>query len=192
MPAILSAHDLVKSYGERRVLDGVSLAAAPGQRIGLIGENGAGKSTLLRLLAGLEEPDGGQVTRPADVGFLHQELPYPGHVRIGQVVDRALAELREVQQTLDRLAERLQRDPADPEALAAYGEALQWGTDHDLWDADRRADLVLAGLGLAGAGRDRPVGRLSGGERSRLGLAALLIRQPRALLLDEPTNHLDD
>lgn len=173
-------------------MDGVSLSASPGTRVGLIGENGAGKSTLLRLLAGLEEPDRGVVARPADVGFLHQELPYPGHVTVGEVVREALVELHEAGQRLERLAARLAEDPDDEAALAAYGELLQWATDHDLWDADRRADLVLAGLGLASAGRDRPVGTLSGGERCRLGLAALLIRQPRALLLDEPTNHLDD
>jgi len=190
--AILSAYDLVKVYGERRVLDGVSLTAAPGQRIGLIGENGVGKSTLLRLLAGVEEPDGGQVTRPADTGFLHQELPYPGHTTVGEVLDDALSDLRAAQARLDELAGALHQRPDDQNALAAYGELLQWATDHDLWDADRRADLVLAGLGLAAVGRDRRVGTLSGGERSRLGLAALLIRQPRALLLDEPTNHLDD
>jgi macrolide transport system ATP-binding/permease protein len=190
--AILSARDLVKSYGSRRVLDGVTLTASPGQRIGVIGENGAGKSTLLRLLAGLSEPDGGEVSGPRDLGFLHQELPYPGGATVGEVVDDALADIRAAQRRLDELAAALQRRPDDERVLAGYGETLQWAADHDLWDADRRAGVVLAGLGLGAAGRDRPVGTLSGGERSRLGLAALLTRQPRALLLDEPTNHLDD
>jgi macrolide transport system ATP-binding/permease protein len=193
---IISARDLTKVYGTRRVLDGVTLSASPGQRIGLIGENGVGKSTLLRLLAGHVEPDGGEVSRPADAGFLHQELPHPGHTTIGEVVDDALAEIRAAQRRLDALAADLQRHPDDAGALAAYGEVLQWAADHEAWDAPRRAELVLAGLGLAGpagaADQDRPIGTLSGGERSRLGLAALLIRQPRALLLDEPTNHLDD
>ncbi|MBB5891309.1 macrolide transport system ATP-binding/permease protein [Kutzneria kofuensis] len=86
----------------------------------------------------------------------------------------------------------MERDPEDAEVLAAYGDALEWAQDHDLWDADRRAELVLAGLGLSDVDADRRLAELSGGQRSRLGLAALLIRQPRALLLDEPTNHLDD
>lgn len=189
---ILSAHELVKVYGTRRVLDGVSVTVSPGQRLGLIGENGAGKTTLLRLLAGLVEPDGGTVTRPGDLGFLHQELPYPDHATVGEVVDAALAAVWAAQRRLDQLAAALQRRPDDPAVLADYGRTLQWAIDHDLWDADRRADLVLAGLGLAAAGRHRRLGTLSGGERSRLGLAELLIRQPRALLLDEPTNHLDD
>jgi macrolide transport system ATP-binding/permease protein len=189
---IISARELVKVYGSRRILDGVTLAASPGQRIGLIGENGVGKSTLLRLLAGDLDPDGGEVSRPPEVGFLRQELPHPGHATVGEVVDEALADIRAAQRRLDTLADHLHRHPDDAGALAAYGETLQWAADHDLWDAPRRAELVLAGLGLASAGYDRRLGTLSGGERSRLGLAALLIRQPRALLLDEPTNHLDD
>jgi macrolide transport system ATP-binding/permease protein len=75
---------------------------------------------------------------------------------------------------------------------AEYGEVLEWAQAHDIWDADRRVALVLDGLGLGGLAPDRQVGSLSGGQRSRLGLAALLIRQPGALLLDEPTNHLDE
>jgi macrolide transport system ATP-binding/permease protein len=82
--------------------------------------------------------------------------------------------------------------PDDRAVLADYGDLLEWAQDHDLWDADRRADLMLAGFGLSNVDTDRPLSTLSGGQRSRLGLATLLIRQPRALLLDEPTNHLDD
>lgn len=192
MSAILSATDVVKTYDGRRVLDRVSLSVSPGQRLGLVGENGAGKSTLLRLLAGLAEPDSGQVHRPGDIGFLYQELPYPGHATVAQVVDDALAVLHAAGRRLDALAGRLQDDPHDTATLSAYGEALQWASDHELWDADRRAALVLSGLGLGGVGHERPLGTLSGGQRSRLGLAALLIRQPGTLLLDEPTNHLDD
>jgi macrolide transport system ATP-binding/permease protein len=192
MSHVLSTHDVVKSYGPHRVLDGVSLAAFPGHRIGLVGENGAGKSTLLRILAGIVEPDGGTVARPDDVGFLHQELPHQPHTTVGQVIDGALADIHAAASRLESLADRLQHHPHDDAALATYGEILQWADEHELWDAERRADLVLAGLGLGMVRRDRGVGTLSGGERSRLGLAELLIRQPPALLLDEPTNHLDD
>jgi macrolide transport system ATP-binding/permease protein len=188
----LVARDLVKSYGARRVLDGVSLTASPGQRLGLVGENGAGKSTLLRLLAGLEQPDAGELVRPAEVGLLHQELPFPGTAAVGAVVEAALADVRGAERRLAELAEALRRAPADTDLLARYGDALAQVEACEAWDADRRADRVLAGLGLAAIGRSRSVATLSGGERSRLALAALLLRQPRALLLDEPTNHLDD
>lgn len=93
--APLLASDLVRTLGARRVLDGVSLTAAPGQRIGLIGENGAGKSTLLRLLAGAGEPDAGTVVRPPDTGFLHQEMPFDPASAIADVLDDALREARE-------------------------------------------------------------------------------------------------
>jgi macrolide transport system ATP-binding/permease protein len=192
VPVALLAHDLVKTYRDRTVLDGVSLTAAPGSRIGLIGENGAGKSTLLRLLAGVEEADAGTVSRPADLGYGHQELPYPGHARIANVLDGALREARSAVRALDALAAALADRPDDPDALRHYGDCLEWCHDHDAWDADRRAVLVLAGLGLAGVGTDRRLDTLSGGQRGRLAIAALLVRRPGALLLDEPTNHLDD
>ncbi|SDG30044.1 ABC-F family ATP-binding cassette domain-containing protein [Pseudonocardia oroxyli] len=189
MPAPLIAHDLVRTLGDRRVLDGVSLTAAPGRRIGLIGENGVGKSTLLRLLAGTDRPDGGTVTRPPDLGFLQQELPFTPTVTVAGVVDDALREARAALADLDRLAQAMAEDPA---LAQLYGERLEWAEEHAAWDADRRAGLVLDGLGLGSVAPSRPVGSLSGGQRGRLALGALLIRRPTALVLDEPTNHLDD
>ncbi|NAS21249.1 ATP-binding cassette domain-containing protein [Herbidospora sp. NEAU-GS84] len=195
-PSALLAHDLVRTFGARRILDGVSLTAAPGHRIGLIGENGAGKSTLLRLLAGVDEPDSGSVVRPADLGFLHQEMPFDAAATIADVLDDALREARDVLAELDRLAAALADvPPGSPgygDLLGRYGERLDHAQDHEAWDADRRAEIVLAGLGLGGVRHDRLLGSLSGGQRGRLALAALLVRRPSALLLDEPTNHLDD
>ncbi|MCX4431270.1 ABC-F family ATP-binding cassette domain-containing protein [Streptomyces mirabilis] len=194
-PALL-AHDLVRDLGGRRVLDGISLTASPGHRIGLIGENGVGKSTLLRVLAGVDEPDAGSVTRPGDLGFLHQEMPYDADSTIAAVLDEALREAREDLAELDRLGEELGRapedDPGHRKLLDAYGRRLEQAQDRESWDADRRAALVLDGLGLGAFGHDRTLGSLSGGQRGRLALAALLVRRPSALLLDEPTNHLDD
>ncbi|WP_433203444.1 ABC-F family ATP-binding cassette domain-containing protein [Dactylosporangium sp. CS-047395] len=180
----LIAHDLVRTFGTRRVLDGVSLTAAPGRRIGLIGENGTGKSTLLRLLAGADEPDGGTVTRPPDLGHLHQEMPFDPLATVADVVADAVRESRACLAAMD-------------EALAAgrlddYAVLLERAQELDAWDADRRAEIVLDGLGLAAVPYARPLETLSGGQRGRLALAALLVRRPAALLLDEPTNHLDD
>ncbi|MGW6902241.1 ABC-F family ATP-binding cassette domain-containing protein [Streptomyces sp. NPDC054919] len=194
-PALL-AHDLVRTLGGRRVLDGVSLTASPGHRIGLIGENGVGKSTLLRLLAGVDEPDAGSVTRPRDLGFLHQEMPFDADSNVAAVLDEALREAREDLAELERLGEELARvpedDPGHQELLDAYGRRLEQAQDRESWDADRRAALVLDGLGLGTFGHDRSLSSLSGGQRGRLAVAALLVRRPSALLLDEPTNHLDD
>ncbi|HXV94594.1 MAG TPA: ABC-F family ATP-binding cassette domain-containing protein [Pseudonocardia sp.] len=191
LPAV-AARDLVRTYRGRRVLDGVSLVAAPGHRIGLVGENGAGKSTLLRLLAGVEEPDAGTVQRPADLGFLAQELPFAATARVADVLAEALSEPREAVRAVERLTAELARAPGDTAVADAVGAALARAEALDAWDAERRAEVVLAGLGLAGLERDRTLGTLSGGQRRRLGLAALLVRRPSALVLDEPTNHLDD
>ena len=191
----LLAHDLVRSFGARRVLDGVSLVAAPGHRIGLIGENGVGKSTLLRLLAGADTPDAGSVVRPPDLGFLHQEMPFDAASTVADVLDDALREAREDLAELDRLTRAIADAPHSAgytDLLAAYGERLDRAQEHAAWDADRRAEIVLTGLGLAEIPHDRTLASLSGGQRSRLALAALLVRRPAALLLDEPTNHLDD
>ncbi|MVO85383.1 ATP-binding cassette domain-containing protein [Streptomyces sp. p1417] len=194
-PALL-AHDVVRDLGGRRVLDGVSLTASPGHRIGLIGENGVGKSTLLRVLAGVEEPDGGSVSHPRDLGFLHQEMPFDAQETIAAVLDEALREARADLAELERLSDALARVPEDApghqELLDSYGRRLEQAQDRESWDADRRAALVLDGLGLGALGHDRALGSLSGGQRGRLALAALLVRRPSALLLDEPTNHLDD
>lgn len=188
----LLAKDVVFGYGTRVVLDGVSLTASAGQRLGLVGENGTGKSTLLRLLAGLEEPRSGEVLRGPDVGFLLQELPFAPDATFADVVDDALAEIRAATVRLDELTTAMTARPDDAAVLDEYGRVLEWAQAHDLWDTDRRAKLVCDGLGLGGIEPDRRLGTMSGGQRSRLGLAALLIRRPETLLLDEPTNHLDD
>ncbi|NIJ12215.1 macrolide transport system ATP-binding/permease protein [Saccharomonospora amisosensis] len=188
----LRARDLSYGYGDRIVFTGVDFTAGAGQRVGLVGENGAGKTTLLRLLARRLTPTSGTVDGGDDIGLLHQELPLPPGATIAEVIDDALAHFRTVARRLDCLGERLAEHPDDQDALSEYGRVLEWAQAHELWDADRRAALVCAGLGVGHLGSDRKLGTLSGGERSRLALAALLVRRPRTLLLDEPTNHLDD
>ena len=189
---LLSAQGVSFSFGGHTVLTDVSLQVDPGQRVGLVGENGSGKSTLIRLLAGDLTPDVGVITQPEDLGVLSQEFPYPSATAIGTVIEDALAVVREIEATLDARA----ADLADGNegAEAAYALALAAADAAQVWDADARAAQTLAGLGI-GALLDqesRTVGTLSGGQRTRLHLASLLIRSPRALLLDEPTNHLDD
>jgi macrolide transport system ATP-binding/permease protein len=184
----LVARDVRKAYGDRVVLDGVDLLATPGQPLGLVGENGVGKSTLLRIVAGREEPDSGSVDRPAELGYLGQEPEFAGGASVGDVLDAALAPLHAAVRDLEALAHRL-----DDAAVAdEYDALLGWATLHEAWDADRRAETAAARLGLGRVQRDRPVAVMSGGQRSRLALAALVARRPACVLLDEPTNHLDD
>jgi macrolide transport system ATP-binding/permease protein len=188
----LKADDLSFRYGDTVVFDGFSFTAAPGQRVGLVGENGAGKSTLLELFAGAKQPQSGTIQHGGDIGYLLQEPPFSAQATFSEALDEALREIRSAAVRLDGLTCKLADFPDDTEVLKEYGKVLEWAQIHDLWDADRRARLVCEGLGLGEIAETRKVGTLSGGQRARLGLAALLIRQPGTLLLDEPTNHLDD
>jgi macrolide transport system ATP-binding/permease protein len=190
---VLRAVGVSRLFGDRRVLTDVSLAVAPGHRLGVVGENGAGKSTLLRLLAGADRPDAGTVHRPADLAHLHQEPPFGPDATLHDVVEEALSAVRALAGELERAATALAGgDGPDGDAATRYDLALARAQAAEVWDADARAQRVLAGLGLAGVDPARPSGSLSGGQRSRLALAAVLVRRPGAVLLDEPTNHLDD
>ncbi|MEW5630635.1 ATP-binding cassette domain-containing protein [Streptomyces hydrogenans] len=191
MPAQISLHDVTVSRGERLLLDDVSLAVRPGERVGIVGENGAGKSTLLHLLAGRIAPDEGRVTVLTDGGLrlVHQTPELPPEDTVADAVDAALADLRAMEARLRALEARLDRAADDD--LAAYGELL---TAYELrggYEADARVDKALHALGIAHIARDRRLGSLSGGEQARLGIACAIAAAPEVLLLDEPTNHLD-
>ncbi|MGW2215441.1 ABC-F family ATP-binding cassette domain-containing protein [Nonomuraea sp. NPDC001684] len=183
--AQLALNEITKRYDTRIVLDRVSLTVRPGEKAGVIGDNGSGKSTLLRLMAGVERPDNGELTvvAPGGVGHLPQSLELPPHATVADVVDLALAELREIEARMRALAGT---------DLDAYAAAVAEFEARGGYEADTRVDVALHGLGLPGLDRDRPVATMSGGERSRLALAATLAAAPELLLLDEPTNDLDD
>jgi macrolide transport system ATP-binding/permease protein len=191
MSTQLALRGVSKSFADRLLLDQVTCTVRPGERVGVVGENGAGKSTLLRLLAGLEEPDDGEVVAAADggVGHLAQTPDLPPEGTVADAVDQALAELRDMEVRLHQLEDGLAA--AGPDELAAYGELLTAFELRGGYEADARVDKSLHGLGLAHITRERALGSLSGGEQARLGLALLLAASPEVLLLDEPTNHLD-
>ncbi|MFY0406130.1 ABC-F family ATP-binding cassette domain-containing protein [Solicola sp. PLA-1-18] len=188
----LVATDVGRTFGDRAVLDGVDLTVSPGQRVGLIGENGTGKSTLLRLLAGVDRPDTGSITRPDDLAYLPQEPPFDDGATVAHVLAEALAPLHRTVRDVERLGELIARDPLDERTASAYAAALARAEAQDAWDADRRAREAADRLGLRGLDDDRLVGTLSGGQRTRLAAAVVVTRRPACLLLDEPTNHLDD
>ncbi|WP_055598367.1 ribosomal protection-like ABC-F family protein [Streptomyces aureus] len=188
--------DVSKRYDDlhvrnRTVLDRISLTVRPGERLGVVGDNGSGKSTLLRLLAGLETADNGTLTveSPGGVGHLAQTLDLPPTATVGDAVDHVLADVRE----LERAIRAAEAELADTGDLAGYAELLAAHEARGGAGADRRVETTLRRLGEPGPlDRARPLGTLSGGQRSRLALAAVLAAEPELLLLDEPTNDLDD
>ncbi|MFB4305251.1 ribosomal protection-like ABC-F family protein [Actinomadura sp. GTD37] len=187
--AQLALTEITKRYGDRVVLDRVSLTVRPGERIGMVGDNGAGKSTLLKLMARAERPDNGElvVAAPGGTGYLPQALALPPHATVADAIDLALADLRDLE-TRMRAAERSLGEGG----LDAYAQLVAEFEARGGYEADARVDVALHGLGLPGLDRQRALGTLSGGERSRLALAAALASAPELLLLDEPTNDLDD
>nr|WP_225993307.1 ABC-F family ATP-binding cassette domain-containing protein [Actinomadura rudentiformis] len=185
---------MTKRYDDRVVLDRVSLTVKPGEKVGVIGENGSGKSTLLTLMAGREEPENGDLTvvAPSGLAYLPQNVEglVDGAATVADVIDLALAELREMEAALRAAEAGL--GSATGEQLAAYGDLLSEFERRGGYEAGARVDIALHGLGLPGLAHARPISTLSGGQLSRLALAATLAAAPELLLLDEPSNDLDD
>jgi ATP-binding cassette subfamily F protein 3 len=188
---MLSVHQLAKSYGIYPVLTDINFNISQGERIGLIGPNGCGKTTLLRIITGSEIPDRGHVafTRPSlRVGYLSQGLNLPPEWTLAQAINNACSQTTSPEAELERLAEALAQTPNDEALQSAYDAALQALAVPTF---NLQPETVLGTLGLADIPSDHPIGTLSGGQKTRLGLALVLLSDPHLLLLDEPTNHLD-
>ncbi len=187
---VLSAlYDVEKFYGEQVVLDGVTLELRASSRTALIGRNGAGKSTILRLLLNQDAPDGGSVFRRdgVSVAMLAQDPIIPPGISILELSETAFAELDELELGLQGLEHE---GLDDPEVYARWEVLHETFERRGGFERRSRRDSVLFALGFRG--REHEVaGHLSGGEKTRLGLARLLMAQPDVLLMDEPTNHLD-
>lgn len=189
---MLAVHQVSKSYNIETILAEVTFTLKAGERLGLVGQNGCGKTTLLRIIAGLERADSGVVSRtPADLRlrFLQQGLAYTEGETLGGYMDRLAGDLAGCSQRVAALAEQLASRPEAAPLQRAYDEALA-ALERAAGNAGSSAG-ILAALGLGEFPADQPVAQLSGGQKTRLGLAGVLVSQPQLLLLDEPTNHLD-
>ncbi len=189
---MLTVHHISKSFGVETVLDAVSFNLNAGERIGLVGPNGCGKTTLLRILAGIDRPDSGAVQwAPPDlrVGYLPQGLSFRSDETLDEYLHRWRDDVPALSVRVEHLAEALARAPAQESLQQEYDAALAHLSA--ACSEAGRAPSVLAALGLADVPSDTRVALLSGGQKTRLALAGVLLSNPRVLLLDEPTNHLD-
>src|SRR5215211_5020350 len=191
---MLTASNISLRFGDLLVLDSISFSINPHDRIGLVGPNGAGKSSLLTVLAGMRRPDIGSVSVMAGnrVGYLRQGFADLDDGTLRDLIDAQLEGLLQAHAQFEQATTRLSREGVDFDAaldeLATVTDLFEnrggFGRLDELYS-------LLATFGLAGIPLETPLKRLSGGEKTRAGLAVLLTAQPDLLLLDEPTNHLD-
>src|SRR4051794_13668362 len=188
---IYSMQKVRKAHGDKVILDNVTLNFLPGAKIGVVGPNGAGKSTVLRIMAGLEHANNGDamLAPGASVGILQQEPPLNEDKTVLGNVEEGLGQIKEQLDRYNAIAEKLGEGEYSDELMTEMGE-LQEILDHnDAWELDSQLEQAMDALRCPPP--DAPVTTLSGGERRRVALCALLLAQPDLLLLDEPTNHLD-
>jgi ATP-binding cassette subfamily F protein uup len=181
MSTLLSANEIRLSYGYQTLLDGVTLAVAAGEKIGMVGRNGCGKTSLLKILSGVQAPDSGEIAtrRALRVGYLPQEFELADHLSVQENIASGAADI----------VEAIQRYEQGEGSEAELADLLHLIEHADGWNLDSRIKAVVSALDAPPL--DAPVANLSGGEKRRVALCRALVCQPDLLLLDEPTNHLD-
>lgn len=192
---LISVQELQKSFGVHEVLRSVTFSLQKGEKMGLVGVNGCGKTTLMRMIAGEMQPDGGTIHRNKDlrVGYLAQLDDIP----LTDTVWGALLKVFEPIRVMERRMAEIEKllESADPETALHLSSEYQRLTEsynaQQGYAYEGEILRVLNGLGLKPEMHQRQVSTLSGGERTRLSLAKLLLQKPDIILMDEPTNHLD-
>lgn len=189
----ISVKDLVKSFdSERNVLDGISFDVQAGERVGLLGKNGAGKTTLFKILTGELDYNSGEIAFAAGkkVGLISQIPVYPEGYTVEDVLRTAFRQLERIKEQMQALEARM-TDHTPQDVLQRYDELLNRYTAGGGYDTDTETDKICNGLAITAAQRGQAFASLSGGEKTRVNLARLLLEKTEILLLDEPTNHLD-
>jgi ATP-binding cassette subfamily F protein 3 len=186
---MLTAHHLTKSYGIHAVLQDISFSVSARERVGLIGPNGCGKTTIMRILAGIEQPDKGTVAHTRSglrIGYLAQGLELAPGQTIQSSLSLPTVSADALEAEIASLAMALSQNPGDSATASRYEAAIA-----TLSTLHRPPSTILGPLGLGDFALETPVSHLSGGQKTRLMLARVLLNDPHLLLLDEPTNHLD-
>ncbi len=193
---ILKAQNISKSYGSNRVLENVQLTLQSGQRMGLVGVNGCGKTTLLNILTGREECDGGDwsIQKGLRIGYLKQKMDFSPEKTVFRVLEDVFEPVQIMENRLRAYEQQLAECTDEAEIIRiseAYSKLQERFENEDGYARQSLIQGALTGMGFDRTRWEQKTGQLSGGELTRLGLAALLLSKPDLLLLDEPTNHLD-
>lgn len=194
--SILNVEHLTHGFGDRAIFDDVSFRLLKGEHIGLVGANGEGKSTFMNIVTGKLMPDEGKVewSKNVRVGYLDQHTVLSAGMTIEDVLKSAFSYLFDMEVRMNEICDAL--GEADEDAMTEMLEELGTIQDtldsHDFYVIDAKVEEVARALGLADIGLKRDVTDLSGGQRTKVLLAKLLLEKPDILLLDEPTNYLDE
>ncbi|RJX38740.1 ABC transporter ATP-binding protein [Paenibacillus pinisoli] len=196
---LLQVSNISKSYGVTAILSNISMQVLEKERIGLVGVNGAGKSTLLKIIAGEMSADSGDVHKPKELrlGYLAQNSGLQSERSIIEEMRAVFSHLIDAEQELRELEVKI----ADPElhadekkyaeVLDRYSRRSDWFREQGGFEINTRINSVLHGMGFGTFNHDTPISTLSGGQKTRLALARILLQAPDLLMLDEPTNYLD-
>lgn len=192
----LQVENVTKTYGTDIIIKNISLTASDNEKIGLIGPNGAGKSTLLKIIAGELSCDEGRILTPKDarVGFLRQDSTPEEKSTIWEYMMAAFDDLTKLQDELRNMEEQMALGEKEPEydrIIKSYGEKSEYFEKRGGFEIKTRINTVLTGMGFDTFDKNMRISNLSGGEKTKLAMARLLLECPEVLLLDEPTNHLD-
>lgn len=195
---MISIQNLKVEFSSKPLFDNINYVINKKDKIALVGKNGAGKSTMLKIIAGLQLPTSGTVSKPVEttIGYLPQQMRLADETTVRAEVGKAFDHVKELERELSRLNDELSnRTDYESEAYQRLLETIARKTDvHTMMRSDNNEaemEKTLLGLGFERSDFDRPTSEFSGGWRMRLEIAKLLLTRPDVLLLDEPTNHLD-
>ena len=194
--SILTVEHLSHGFGDRAIVEDVSFRLLKGEHIGLVGANGEGKSTFMSIVTGKLQPDDGRVewSPRVRVGYLDQHAVLTAGMSIQDVLRSAFAWLFDLEARMNEICDKL--GEATEEEMTAWMEELSEIQElldtHDFYLIDTKVEEVARALGLLSLGLEHDVTDLSGGQRTKVLLAKLLLEKPDILLLDEPTNYLDE
>ncbi|MBO0481549.1 ABC-F family ATP-binding cassette domain-containing protein [Candidatus Enterococcus courvalinii] len=194
---LLQANQVARHFGADVLFQNIHLEISTGARIALVGRNGAGKSTLLKIIAGLEAPDEGAITKnkTATLGYLAQDTGLSSDETVWNEMLKAFAEVRKMEQRMRELevaiSEGVPETPAYDSFLKEYDRLQHEFSDKNGYGYENEIRSVLHGFKFDPSFYDQTIDTLSGGQRTRLALARMLLQHPDILILDEPTNHLD-